>query len=138
MAALLTDSWKMVALYIAVNALIVLVFGMLVVRARAVTGIQIGDGRHSLVARFIRAHDNNTENIPLPLLMMLAVPALGGSVWLIHAIGAPLTVGCVLHGIGVTRNADATITRLLGTSFSWIAFISGISALIWLVFDASL
>jgi len=138
MAALLTDAWKMAALYVAVSALTMLVLGMLVVRARAVTGVQIGDGGHSLMARFIRAHENNTENVPLPLLMMLAVAALGGSAWLIHAIGAPLTLGCVLHGVGVTRNGDAAITRLLGTSFSRLAFISGITALIWLVFDASL
>jgi uncharacterized membrane protein YecN with MAPEG domain len=69
--------------------------------------------------------------------MMLAVAALGGSLWLVHAIGAPLTAGRVLHGIGMTRSADATIVRFLGTSLSWIAFISGIAALIWLVFGAS-
>jgi uncharacterized membrane protein YecN with MAPEG domain len=136
MAALLTDAWRMAALYIAVNALIMLVLGMLVVRARLVTSTQIGDGGHSLMVRVIRAHGNNTENVPLPVVMMLAVAALGGSVWLVHAIGAPLTAGRLLHGIGVTRSADTTASRLLGMSLSWTAFISGIAALIWLVFGA--
>jgi uncharacterized membrane protein YecN with MAPEG domain len=135
--AALTETWKVTALYIAVNALLMLVLGMLVVRARVVTNTQIGDGGHSLMMRVIRAHGNNTENVPLPLLMMLAVAALGGSLWLVHAIGAPLTAGRVLHGIGMTRSADATIVRFLGTSLSWIAFISGIAALIWLVFASN-
>jgi len=137
MAALLTDAWKMAALYVAVNALLMLVLGMLVVRARLVTSTQIGDGGHSLMLRVIRAHGNNTENVPLPLVMILAVAALGGSVWLVHAIGTPLTLGRVLHAIGVTRSADATVARFLGMSFSWVAFIAGIAALIWLVFGAS-
>lgn len=139
MTALLTDAWKMAALYVAANALVMLVHGMLVVRARVVTNTQTGDGGgHSLMVRVIRAHGNNTENVPLPLLMILAVAALGGSVWLIHAIGAPLTVGRLLHGIGVTRSADAAMMRFLGMSLSWVAFISGIAALIWLIFDAPL
>lgn len=137
MTTLLADAWKMAALYVAVNAVVMLVLGMLVVRARVVTNTQIGDGGgHSLMVRVIRAHGNNTENVPLPLVMILAVAALGGSVWLVHAIGAPLTLGRILHGIALTRSTDASLTRLLGTSLSWIAFISGIAALIWLIFDA--
>ena len=137
MAALLTDAWRMAALYVAVNALVMLVLGMLVVRARLRTNTEIGDGgAHPLMVRVVRAHGNNTENVPLPLLMVVTVAALGGSAWLIHAIGAPLTVGRVLHGIAVSRSADASITRLLGMSLSWIAFIGGIAALIWLIFDA--
>ena len=137
MASLLTDAWRMAALYVAVNALVMLVLGMLVVRARFKTSTAgIDSGGHPLMLRVIHAHGNNTENVPLPLLMMLAVAALGGSAWLIHAIGVPLTVGRVLHGIAVSRSADATITRFLGVSLSWIAFVGGIAALIWLIFDA--
>ena len=137
MAALLTDTWRMAALYIVANAAVMLVLGMLVARARALTGAHVGDGGgQSLMVRVVRAHGNNVENVPLPLLMMLAAAALGGSVWLIHAIGAPLTVGRVLHGIGVSRSTDASLPRFLGMVLSWLAFISGIAALIWLIFDA--
>ena len=136
MAVLLSDAWRMTALYVALNAFVMLVLGMLVARARVVTGTPIGDGGHAQMVRAIRAHGNSTENVPLPLLMLVAVAALGGSFWLVHAVGAPLTAGRVLHGIGVTRSADATVLRFLGTSLSWIAFISGIAALLRLVFGA--
>lgn len=136
MTALFTDVWRMAAFYIALNAFLMLVLGMLVARARAVASTEIGDRGHSLINRSVRAHGSNAENAPLPLLMLLAVAALGGSIWLVHAIGAPLTLGRVLHGIAATRSADATMARFLGMALSWIAFISGIAALIWLVFSA--
>ena|SRR5690348_4869082 len=134
LADLWTDAFRMMALYIAVNALIMLVLGMLVVRARANTKTAIGDGGNATMIGAIRAHANNTETVPLPLLMMLIVNSLGGSFWIIHAIGVPLTLGRILHGIGLSRNVGPSYLRLFGMVLTWAAFIVGIAACIWLVF----
>src|ERR1700682_3691299 len=107
-----SDAFRMMALYVAVNALIMLVLGMLVVRARLQTKTPIGDGGNVTMMRAIRAHANNTENVPLPLLMMMVINALGGSFWLIHAIGVPLTIGRLCHAVGLSGNAGPSLLRL--------------------------
>ena len=134
MTGFLTDALKLTAIYVAGNALIMLVLGMRVVRARVATQTAIGDGGNEAMVRAIRTHGNNVEYVPLPLVMMLAVALLGGSFWLIHAIGAPLTLGRILHAIGLSLNAGTSRGRLLGMTFTWIGFIAGIVALVWLVF----
>ncbi len=82
----------------------------------------------------IRAHANNTENVPIPLLMMIVVNALGAPFWAIHAIGLPLTIGRILHAIGLSGNVGPSLLRLLGMTLTWTAFIVGIAACGWLVF----
>src|SRR5215469_8745616 len=121
--------------YTALNALIMLVLSILVVRARVVTQTEIGDGGKPAMAGPRRAHANNTEYVPMALLMMwgLATP-LGSSIWLIHGIGAPLTLGRILHAIGLTRSTGVSTLRFLGMILTWIAYIVGIAGLFWGVF----
>ena len=133
-ADLWTEPFRMTALYVAINGLIMLVLGMLVTRARVKTKTAIGDGGDATMIGAIRAHANNTENVPLPLLMMVVVNSLGAPFWIIHAIGAPLTIGRILHSVGLSRNVGPSYLRLVGMTLSWIAFIVGIAACGWLVF----
>jgi uncharacterized membrane protein YecN with MAPEG domain len=130
-----TDAFRMMALYVAVNALIMLVLGMLVVRARVKTKTAIGDGGDATMIGAIRAHANNTETVPVPLLMMLVVNTLGAPFWIIHAIGVPLTLGRVLHAIGLSRNVGPSLLRLLGMTLTWTAVIVGIAACGWFAFS---
>ena len=134
MAGIWADPFRMAGAYVALNALIMLVLGMLVVRARVKTGTAIGDGGVAAMQGPLRAHANNTEYVPLPLLMMLVILYLGGSAGLIHAIGAPLTLGRVLHAIGLSRNVGPSTLRLIGMALTWIAFVAGIVGCLWLVF----
>jgi len=129
------DAWKLTALYVALNALIMLVLSMLVVRSRVATGTEIGHGDSAAMLRAVRAHGNTAENVPMPLLMMIIVTALGGSLWLVHAVGAPLTIGRILHGVALSRSTGPSLARFLGMVLTWIAFIAGIAALVWLVFN---
>jgi len=123
--------------YAAVNALIMLVLGMLVVRARVVTKTDIGDGGIPAMAGPLRAHANNTEYVPMALLLMWALCSpLGGSIWLIHGVGAPLTIGRILHGIGLSQSTGPGGLRFIGILLTWIAYIVGIVGVLWLVFFA--
>jgi uncharacterized membrane protein YecN with MAPEG domain len=121
--------------YTALNAFIMLVLSILVVRARVVTQTEIGDGGKPAMAGPRRAHANNTEYVPMALLLMwgLTTP-LGSSIWLIHGVGAPLTLGRILHAIGLTRSTGVSTLRFLGMILTWIAFIVGIAGLFWGVF----
>jgi uncharacterized membrane protein YecN with MAPEG domain len=121
--------------YVALNALILLALGILVTRARVVTKTDIGDGGKPEMAAPLRAHGNNSEWTPLGLLLMWALAALPtGSIWLIHGVGVPLTLGRLLHGIGMSGSTGPGPLRFVGMILTWIAYIVGIVGVLWLVF----
>jgi len=128
------DALRMVALYIAANAFIMLVLSMLVTRARVKTDTPIGDGGNPAMMGIMRAHENNTEYVPVPLVILIAVLMLGGTWIPIHIIGGTLTLGRILHGIGLSRHTGPSVLRLLGMVFTWLSMIIGIVALVVLVF----
>jgi uncharacterized membrane protein YecN with MAPEG domain len=121
--------------YVALNALIMLVLSILVVRARVSTQTEIGDGGKAAMAGPLRAHANNAEYVPTALLLMAALATpLGASIWLIHGVGAPLTIGRLIHAIGLTRSTGTGTLRFIGMILTWIAFIVGIMGVLWGVF----
>jgi uncharacterized membrane protein YecN with MAPEG domain len=121
--------------YVALNALVLLILGILVTRARVITKTDIGDGGKPEMAAPLRAHANNAEWTPLALLMMwtLTTP-IGSSIWLIHGVGVPLTLGRILHGIGMSQSTGPGPLRFAGMILTWIAYVVGIVAIGWLVF----
>ncbi|MGN6516728.1 MAG: MAPEG family protein [Rhizomicrobium sp.] len=125
--------------YTAINALIMLILGVLVVRARVVTRTDIGDGGKPEMAGPLRAHANNAEYGPTALLLLWALASpLGGSIWLIHGVGATLTVGRILHAIGLSQSTGPGLLRLVGTMLTWISFIVGIVGVLYLGFFAQI
>ena len=135
MSLLLQSSLYAYGLYTALNALIMLVLGILVVRARVMTQTEIGDGGKPAMAAPLRAHANNTEYTPMALLLMWALTTpIGASIWLIHGIGIPLTLGRLIHAIGLSRSTGTSTLRLLGIVLTWLAYIVGIVGLFYGVF----
>jgi uncharacterized membrane protein YecN with MAPEG domain len=123
--------------YAAINALIMLVLGVLVTRARVTHRVDIGDGGIAEVAGPVRAHANNTEYVPMALLLLWALASpLGGSIWLIHAMGGSLTLGRIAHGIGLSQSVGPSTLRLAGIMLTWISFIIGIVGVFYLIFFA--
>jgi uncharacterized protein len=137
LSLLFESSFYSFAFYVAINALIMLVLSILVTRARVRTQTAIGDGGGKPdMAGPRRAHANNTEYVPMGLMLMwtLTLPAIGGSIWLIHGMGVSLTVGRILHAIALTRSIGPTPLRLAGMALTWIAYIIGIVGLFYLVY----
>lgn len=141
MSLLLESSYYAFAFYAAVNALILLVLGVLVTRARLRTRTDIGDGGKPEMAGPLRAHANNTEWTPIALLLMWVLTGMGfansglsASIWVIHAMGLSLTVGRILHAIGLSNSIGPTPLRLVGMVLTWVAYVIGIAAILWLVF----
>lgn len=132
MPAILLAPFPMLALYAAINALIMLVLGVLVVRARVKTQTEIGDGANPAMMAAVRAHANNTEYVPLALLLMLILIPLRANAMVIHAVGATLTIGRILHAIGLTRSVGTSLPRLLGMILTWLSYLIAIFAILWL------
>ncbi len=123
---------SMVAFYAAINALIMLVLAMLVVRARVKTRTEIGDGADPALLGPLRAHGNNTENVPMGIILLLMLLGLQANIWIIHIVGGTLTLGRLLHAIGLTRNVGASMPRLLGMVLTWLSTIVAIAVTLWL------
>jgi uncharacterized membrane protein YecN with MAPEG domain len=51
-------------------------------------------------------------------------------------MGASLTIGRILHAIGLTRSIGPSPLRLAGMVLTWIAYVIGIVALFWYVFTS--
>jgi uncharacterized membrane protein YecN with MAPEG domain len=132
MPAILLAPFPVLALYAAVNALIMLVLGILVVRARVKTHTEIGAGADPAMMAAIRAHANNTEYVPLALLLMLILIPLRASAMVIHVVGATLTIGRILHAVGLSRSAGTSLPRLLGIVLTWLSYLIAIAAILWL------
>jgi uncharacterized membrane protein YecN with MAPEG domain len=132
MPALLLAPFPVLALYAAINALIMLILGVLVVRARVKTQTEIGDGANPAMIAAVRAHANNTEYVPLALLLMLILIPLRANAMVIHAVGATLTLGRILHAVGLSRSAGPSLLRLLGIILTWLSYLIAIVAIVWL------
>jgi uncharacterized membrane protein YecN with MAPEG domain len=131
---LLESSYYAFGFYAAVNALIMLALSMRVVRARFRTNTAIGDGGKPEMAAPLRAHANNAEYIPVALILLWALASpLGRSIWLIHGMGVTLTLGRILHAIGLSRSIGPSPLRLAGMVLTWIALVVGIAGVLWFV-----
>jgi len=138
MPVILLSPFPMLALYFAANALLMLLLGILVVRARVKTRTEIGHGDDPRMMGAVRAHGNNTEYVPVALLLMLILLPLQANVLVIHAVGGTLTLGRILHAIGLSRNVGTSPPRFLGMILTWISYVIAIVAVVWLTFQLPL
>lgn len=120
---MLTTHMQVFALYAGLCGILVLVLSALVSRARRKHGVSLGDGGNNVVLRASRAQANAVEYIPIVLILLLTLASLKSSIWLIHAIGAMLVFGRILHAIGLSQSAGVSVGRLLGTVLTWTALL---------------
>ncbi|MDP3277341.1 MAG: MAPEG family protein [Deltaproteobacteria bacterium] len=87
-------------------------------RVRAKTNIFLGgaDSPELLLAQ--RRHANNAEYLPLALLALALVELNGGSATALYALGATLTLGRVIHAIGVGPTPSPL--RAGGAVLTWL------------------
>lgn len=119
------------AIYAGVNMLILLVLAFATVRARISRKVVLGDGGDPVMQRAMRAHANAAEYIPAGIAGLILVGLLyqTGPAWMIHAGGGALTLGRILHGVGLSVG-ERNLGRALGTLLTWIAFLAIAIALI--------
>ena len=89
---------------------------------RAKNGVSIGDGGDPELMMRMRRHANFVENVPLALILigLLEMQAVSGTA--IHALGAAVVVGRILHFIGFGDNV-ANPLRGLGAGLTSLAIL---------------
>jgi hypothetical protein len=111
-------------LYAGLLGLLLIVLVVNVSRQRVGLNIPFGDGDHPALKRAIRAHANLTENAPLGLILLLAVEVQGFTAATVHALGATLVIGRVLHAFGLSRYEGRSVGRAGGILLTWLMILA--------------
>lgn len=127
---LMNYSIEIVGFYVGLNLLINLVLAYRVSGARVKTKIMTGTGEDEGLYNASRAHITNVEYTPIILIGLVMLHLLSGSIYVIHLAGALLTIGRILHAIGVSKTGQSSPPRLVGTLLTWIALlVAGLACL---------
>ena len=105
---------SIVPVYAALLALLFLALSINVIRGRRDAQVQIGAGGDAGLERRMRVQANFAEYVPLALLLLLMVELRGGPRVLLHACGAALLAGRLLHAWGVSRTPENLRFRIAG------------------------
>lgn len=119
-----------VALYSALNLLIILVLATNVSRHRRRTQTSLGTGTDPQLEQAIRAHGNGVEFVPFALFALFLVSALGYGAIVIHALGLGLTLGRFVYSYGLLTNAGPSMGRILGTGLTWLVLLAEVLLLL--------
>jgi uncharacterized protein len=123
------------AIYAGLNGLILLYLSIMVSRQRQTSQTSILDAGKEEMIKAVRAHGNATEYIPIVLLLLIALAFLNAPMWLLHIVGATLTVGRILHAVGIYSSLGVSTARVLGSSLTLIALLIGsVAALVYAFF----
>lgn len=122
------------ALYAAILALVLLVLSFRVIAVRRRLGVAVGDGGDDTLTRRIRAHANFTEYVPIALILMLASELAGAPDWMLHALGATLVVGRIVHAWSLS--AHSIPGRTIGMSLTFLVLLGGAALAAAAAFDA--
>lgn len=112
-----------VFIYIGLNALIMVMLAMNVIRERGKNKVSLGDGGFNSLNKAIRAHGNNTEYTPIGLLILIGLGLKDAPMAQLHMMGISLTLGRLFHGLGLA--ASFPYGRMIGIVLTFLSIISG-------------
>jgi uncharacterized membrane protein YecN with MAPEG domain len=118
-------------IYIALLALLFIPFTMRVALYRVKNEINLGDGGDAEMIKRIRGQGNFIETVPLAVILLLVMELMGaGDTWL-HALGAALVIGRLLHYLSITE-----LGPFIGRPIGMVATLATyIIAPIWILMD---
>ncbi len=119
---MLNYSLEIIGVYIGLNLFINLFLAYRVSANRQRSNVLTGTGDDSGLYNANRAHVTNVEYTPIILIGLIGLHLLSGSIYVIHAVGLLLTVGRILHAMGLSSaETQSTPPRLIGTVMTWAA-----------------
>jgi uncharacterized membrane protein YecN with MAPEG domain len=131
MTTFYSTSLTIVGVYAGLNILINLLLAYRVSANRVRAKVMTGTGDDDKLYNASRAHITNVEYMPIGLIGLVVLHMLLASIYVLHVVGLALTIGRVLHAIGVSRTGESTPPRLVGTLLTWIGQLIAGVACIW-------
>lgn len=98
---------------------------------RAKGNVNYGDGGNPDFTPVLRGQGNFVEYVPLTLILIAFAEAGGTSATWIHAMGACLVIGRILHPFGLTKEPGINPVRFVGMNLTWgVLLVSSIFVLV--------
>jgi uncharacterized membrane protein YecN with MAPEG domain len=111
---------KITLLYAGALAIWFLVLSIRVVLGRVGPGRpSVGDGGDPAMLRRIRGHANFAEYVPLILVLIGFLELSGRPDWMLHALGATLLMGRLLHGYAFSFTKEFVFGRSAGIALTF-------------------
>ena len=107
-----------------------------VILRRGAAKISINYNDDMVLAEKIRRHGNFIETVPLALILMASAESVGASAVWLHAIGALLLIGRVLHPLGLKHDVMVSPLRIAGTMATQFSMFTSVACIVWLNFNA--
>jgi uncharacterized protein len=118
------------ALWSGLLILLMLVLSGIVVSGRRKHMVSFGDGGNPDLLAASRAFGNCAEYATPGMVALLLLAAVGTPVWMVHAVGATLLVGRVVHALGLLFQTGPSLGRVIGMLLTWVALLTAAVALI--------
>jgi len=127
-------TFQIVALYVALNLILVCVLMIRVGGQRLSKKVSIGDGGDSHLFARIRAHGNYIENAPLALIGLFTLAMMNAHPIALHIFGIAFLLGRILHAHGMDQKDANGKGRGLGMMLTMLALIGPAFYLLYLIF----
>lgn len=111
--------------------LLMVVLSVRVAMTRRKHKVLFGDGGVDQMNMASRAFGNAAEYIPAGIGALILLAISGYAPWMVHAVGATLFVGRLVHPIGLAGNGRGpSIGRIFGMTLTWLALAAAALCLI--------
>lgn len=127
-------TFQIVALYVALNLILVCALMLRVGSQRMAKKVSLGDGDDPALFARIRAHGNYIETAPLALIGLFALAMMGAHSIALHIFGAGFLVGRLLHAQGMAVKGGNGTGRGLGMMLTLLTFLGQAFYLLYLIF----
>lgn len=125
------SAFAVTPIYVAFGALILMVLSGMVIRQRRARRIGLGDGGNAELLTAMRMHGNAVETLPIQLLLLAMVEAVGAATPLLHAFGVAIILSRLLHAFGLAGSSGISFGRFWGTVISLLLMIGMPLYLLW-------
>lgn len=126
--------FEIVALYVALNLILLCVLMLRVGQVRNDEKIQLGDGGSQALLARIRAHGNFIETAPLAMMGLFALAGLQAAPLALHIFGTAFTFGRVAHAHGMAQKNAMGAGRVVGALLSLLTFLGMAILMLYKIF----
>ena len=86
--------------------------------------VLFGDGGVQQMTVASRAFGNAAEYLPVGVGALILLAMLGYQTWVVHAVGAVLLAGRLIHGVGLSHGQGPGPSRMIGMTLTVVALIA--------------